>query len=288
MQYEGQICRPPMERASFMLACAVGCAYNQCTFCTLFKHLDYRELPMEQIEEELKRVAAVGGAPKQVFLGDGNAFGMATGRLLEILSMIRRYFPSCCAVNMDATVTDIQGKNNMELFALKEAGVNMLYLGIESGLDDVLAFVKKDHTLSEAYREIGRLKAAGMKYGAHMMTGIAGAGRGMENAQAIAAFFNRTQPEHIINFSLFLHKEAPLYQDILSGRFLPADEMENLREGEKIVSLLDYGCRYDGLHDFVQGRVRGSLPNDREKMLGQYRELIRRFEGEKPRFAYIG
>ena len=287
MQYEGQICRPPMERASFMLACAVGCAYNECKFCTLFKHLDYRELPMEQIEEEIKRVADLGGDPKQVFLGDGNAFGMNTGRLLEILTMIRRYFPSCEAVNMDATVSDIQEKNNFELYALKNAGVKMLYLGIESGLDDVLAFMKKDHSLADAYLAIARLKNVGLTYGAHMMTGIAGAGRGIENAEAIAAFFNRTKPEHIINFSLFLHRKAPLYAEIQSGAFTPADEVENLREGERLVSLLDYECKYDGLHDFVEGRVRGSLPKDWEKMLNSYAKLIERFEKEEARFAYI-
>ncbi len=69
-----EICRGPMERASYMLPISVGCSYNQCRFCTLFKHLTYRQLPLEQIEAELERVSAVGGNPKQVFLGDGNAF----------------------------------------------------------------------------------------------------------------------------------------------------------------------------------------------------------------------
>ena len=78
MNYEGQICRAPMERASFMLPVMVGCSYNRCKFCNLFRHLKYRELPMEQIEEELKRVAELGGNPKKIFLGDGNA-GSASG-----------------------------------------------------------------------------------------------------------------------------------------------------------------------------------------------------------------
>ena len=68
MNYEGQICRGPMERASFMLPVEVGCAYNRCKFCTLFKHLKFRELSMDQIEEELKRVSRINGNPKTVFL----------------------------------------------------------------------------------------------------------------------------------------------------------------------------------------------------------------------------
>ena len=90
MEYEGQICRGPMERASYMLPISVGCSYNQCRFCTLFKHLTYRELPLEQIEAELERVSAVGGNPKQVFLGDGNAFSASTEWLLVILEQLRR------------------------------------------------------------------------------------------------------------------------------------------------------------------------------------------------------
>ena len=100
MNYEGQICRGPMERSSYMLPVAVGCSYNRCKFCTLFRHLKYRELPMEQIEAELERVRSLGGNPKHVFLGDGNAFGLGTKRLLEITDLIHRYFPDCQAINL--------------------------------------------------------------------------------------------------------------------------------------------------------------------------------------------
>ena len=95
MQYEGQICRAPMERGSYMLPVAVGCSYNACKFCTLFKHLQYRELPIAQIEEELQRVKGLNGRPRRVFLGDGNAFGMKTERLLKILETGSRVFSGC-------------------------------------------------------------------------------------------------------------------------------------------------------------------------------------------------
>ena len=177
MEYEGQICRPPMEKSSFMLPVAVGCSYNRCTFCTLFKHLSYRQLPLEQVEAEIKRVHQAGGNPKQIFLGDGNAFGLETSHLLSILSLIHRYFPGCEMVNMDATVTNIHNKSDEELKLLYREGVRRLYLGIESGLDDVLASTKKDHTLEQAYREIERMQNAGLIFNAHIMTGIAGKDR---------------------------------------------------------------------------------------------------------------
>lgn len=270
MQYEGQICRPPMERASYMLPVAVGCSYNACTFCTLFKHLTYRELPREQIEAELCRVSAAGGNPATVFLGDGNAFGLKTEQLLWILERVHHHFPGCAAVNMDATVTNIAQKSDEELQKLYDAGVRRLYLGIETGLEDVLKFMRKDHDLAQAHEQIARMQRFGFIFCAHMMTGLAGKGRGLENAEATAEFFNRTKPDRIINFSIFHHKRAPLYRDIEAGRYFPANELENLREEKRLLELLDIPVSYDGFHDvIIQQRFRGKLPQDREKLLKQ-------------------
>ena len=275
MQYEGQICRPPMERSSYMLPVAVGCSYNACTFCGLFKHLRYRELPKEQIEAEMIRVHTAGGNPKTIFLGDGNAFGLATDHLMWILNKIHQYFPGCTAVNMDATVTNISEKSDEELQMLYDAGVRNLYLGIESGLDDVLAFMKKDHNLEQAYTQIDRIQKVGMIFNAHIMTGIAGKGRGIENAEATAAFFNRTKPHKVINFNIFHHKSSALYRDIEAGSYEAADEQEDLREELRFLELIDVdGMVYDAFHDVVELRFRGTFPKDKEKLIAKAREAV--------------
>ena len=111
MDYEGQICKPPMEIGRFMLPVAVGCSYNACRFCTLFKHLKFRELPLDKVEAELLRVKNLGGSPKKIFLGDGNPFGLNAERLLEVLALIHKYFPDCYDVSMDATVTNVSEKS---------------------------------------------------------------------------------------------------------------------------------------------------------------------------------
>ncbi len=288
MNYEGQICRAPMERASYMLPVTVGCPYNQCKFCNLFRHLKYRELPINQIEEEMKRVKGLGGSPKRVFLGDGNAFELKTERLVEILQLIQMYFPQCEAVNMDATVTSVLKKTDDELKRLYENKVRHLYIGIESGLDDVLSFMNKDHNIEEAYEAIERLQEAGLIYDAHIMTGVAGHGRGMENAEALAHFLNSTHPANVVNFSMFLSKEVPLYKDIEKGSFKPADEVENMKEEYRLLELLasnedsnGYKIKYDGFHDYIKVRTRGNLPNDRERMLLHLKKEIERFDGKK-------
>ena len=287
MNYEGQICRGPMERSSYMLPVAVGCSYNRCKFCTLFRHLKYRELPMEQIEAELERVRSLGGNPKHVFLGDGNAFGLATKRLLEITDLIHRYFPGCQAINMDGTITNIQAKSREELLALRKAGIYHLYLGIESGLDDVLRYMGKDHNLDQAYRQIDRIQRAGFIFDAHIMTGIAGHGRGLENGTATAEFFNRTQPQRIINFSMFLFRSAPLFQEAQAKPFTPATELENLQEERLLLELLktDGPLAYDGFHDRIEFRVRGTLPDDRKNMLNKLDLAIEGYRDHEPVIA---
>lgn len=294
MKYEGQICRAPMERASYMLPVMVGCSYNRCKFCNLFRHLKYRELPLSQIESELRRVKELNGKPKKIFLGDGNAFGLCTERLAEILSMIRHYFPECEAVNMDATVTSILKKTDRELSMLNQKGVSHLYIGIESGLDDILALMEKDHNVSQAYEAAGRMKQAGMVFDAHIMTGVAGEGRGAENAEALAVFFDRTKPKHIVNFSMFLHEEVPLYSHIKDHTFIPSDELMNLKEERRLLELLEKdtsvrsdGIIYDGFHDFIEFRVRGMLPQDREKMLAKLDGEIAMYGHREPVYAYV-
>ena len=287
MNYEGQICRAPMERSSFMLPVTVGCPYNQCKFCNLFRHLRYRELPAEKIEEELKWVKDIGGSPTKIFLGDGNAFGLKTERLFWILERIQSYFPDCRTINMDATVTSILQKSEQELKRLAEYGVRHLYLGIESGLEDVLTFMKKDHTVSEAYEAIERLQAAGLIYDAHIMTGVAGRGRGRENADALAQFLNQTHPAHVVNFSMFIHREVPLYREIENGNYVPADELESLREEKRLLEQLNIPVKYEGFHDYLQIRVRGKLPSDQEKMVGKLETFIKKYEAKPPIYALV-
>lgn len=281
MEYEGQICRSPMERASFMLPVAVGCSHNACSFCMLFKHLQYRVLPREQVFAEIDRVAAIGGNPERVFLGDGNAFSLSASQLIEILEKLRASFPGLRSVAMDSTVKNILDKSDEELARLHELGVTDLYLGIECALEDVLDFVNKGNTLAQAENAIERLHRAGIDYDAHIMTGICGHGRGEENARALADFFLRTRPLRICNFSLFLHKRAPLYRDVLGGRYVPADELENLKEELLLLEGLEgLEAVYDGMHDFIPFRVRGRLPADRETMCAKLRAEIERLEQE--------
>ena len=281
MEYEGRICRGPMEIRAFMLPVTVGCPYNRCKFCDLFTDLRYRKISMKDIENELKRVSAHGGNPELIYLGDGSAFQLKTDELAEIISLVKRYFPKAAAFNSDATITSIKSKSDEELKTLHSLGYNKLYIGIENALPDVLNYMDKDHSVEEAYSEIKRLKDAGFSYAAHFMTGVAGSGRWEESAVAMAEFLTETKPENVVNFSMFLSADK-LSEEIRNGNFKPATELENLREERKLVELLDvdptHPIKWDSFHDWIHVRTRGSLPKDKDKILSVLDKAIAKFE----------
>lgn len=292
MDYEGRICRTPGERGAFKLPISVGCPYNACAFCDLFKDLKYRELPLGQIEAELAHVRDVGGEPRRIMLGDGNAFFADFERLKAIVELIEQYLPSCTSISSDASIPSIAAKTDGQLAWLADHHYTLVYIGIESGLDDVLAFMNKDHDNTECRTQIERLHAAGIEYGAHIMTGAAGAGRGLENARATAALLNETHPVSICNFSMGVAPTTALGAWVREGRFTPASREECLQEERELISLLNIPARFEGFHfdydrekancpectgdtaefnDFITDwtHTRGSLPRDRARLIAE-------------------
>lgn len=298
MDYEGRICRTPGEKSAFKLPVSVGCPYNACAFCDLFKDLTYRELPFEQIEEEVKRVHALGGKPERIMLGDGNAFYLDFSKLVRIINLIEEYLPSCKVITSDASIPAIAAKTDEELAWLAAHGYTMVYIGIESGLDDVLHFMHKDHNNTQAAEQIARLRAAGISYGAHIMTGIAGNGRGIENGRATAAFLNATKPTYVCNFSMGVGPLTELGLMEEDGLFTRASVLECLQEERELLQLLDVPVRFEGFHfeydrsqvecatfegstpefnDYITSWTHtfGNLPEDREKLLAKLDEAIK-------------
>lgn len=296
MDYEGQICRAPMERSAYKLPVMVGCCYNQCRFCDLFKHLKFRVIPLDDVEDDIKRAAQAGRIPRKVFLGDGSAFALDTAHLLKILELLHRYFGGPLEINMNATVKSIMQKSDEELRMLAENGVNHLYIGLESGLEDVLVFMNKGNTVEELRHAVERLHRYGMSFDAHIMTGAAGQGRGAENAAATAEVLTSLSATSATNFSMFIHHEVPLYGDVQSGKFHQASEYENLLEDKLLIQEIsrrlaetgDHSMKYEGFHDFISFHVWGTLPRDCDRMTARLDQVIEEYRGKQPVTAIIG
>lgn len=267
MDYEGVICRPPMELGAFLLPVTVGCTHNRCTFCTFYKDTGFRIIPLEAVEAELARAAGSGRTPRRIFLGDGNPFTLAADRLMEILTVIRRYFPAMPPVCMDATVANIAAKSDGELSALAEAGVEELYVGLECGVEETLAKLQKGFTLEQAQEQAARLDRAGIACGAHLMLGTGGAGRGKETALRTAALLNEIRPKDAINVEMFIHRGTELYQQVQAGEFQPAGALESLEEERLLLENIHVPMKYDGFHGWHEFHVWGPLPEKGPAML---------------------
>ena len=288
MDYEGQICRAPMERSAYKLPIMVGCVYNRCKFCDLFKHLKFRLIPFDEVEADVRRVYKAGGSPRKIFLGDGSAFALPADYLMQVLDLIHRYFPECNEINMNATVKSVLDKTDSEMQMLYDNGVRHLYIGLESGLEDVLAFMDKGNTVAEAHKAVTRMNETGFLFDAHIMTGAAGKGRGAENVAATASFLTEMNASSATNFSMFIHHETPLYQEMKAGRFEPASEYDNLVEDrELIVSICDAldkkggTMKYEGFHDFIAFHVWGKLPADKDRMIAKLDSAIEEYRSKQ-------
>ena len=180
---------------------------------------------------------------------------------------------------MYASVNNIRGKSDEELKHLGELGVNELNIGVESGLDDALALMKKGYASADARYELSRLVDAGMDWGANVIFGAAGFGRWRENAEATAALLNETKPYLIFTGTIHAEPGCSLYDDFQTGRFMEGTFGEYLAEEELFLNLLNLDtCYYFGLHPSNVTPMQGILGRDKDAMLAEIRKARMRLK----------
>lgn len=268
MQFEGTTYRPPPESDTMLLQVTVGCAHNRCRFCAMYRDVQFQRVPMDQIEADLAEARDIYTRAERIFLVNGDAFVMKADRIARIAERIHHHFPECRTIAMYASIRNIQAKTDQELKDLRSLGINDLYVGVESGWDDVLARIGKGHTVAEARRQLGRLHDAGIDHIANLMLGVAGRGGGLENARHTAAFLNDTRPKMIWVGALAIFEGTELYDDLQNGRFIPATEREILDEEKALIGQLTLeDVRLYGVHPTNTVRISGRLPGDKSAMM---------------------
>lgn len=268
MNYTGTIYRPPFEARSLLLQVTTGCSHNRCSFCTMYRDVQFRAEPISQIEEDLQEASVYASRITRVFLENGDPFALPAARLAEIAELIHKYLPKTETIAMYASVKNIRNKTDVDLKRLRALGINELNIGVESGLDDALKLMNKGYTADEAIYELKRLRNAGIDYGANIIFGCAGAGLHHENVVATAALLNETKPYLIFTGTIHADLGCPLYDDMQEGRFIESTFGEYLEEEEELLRLLKLtDCYYFGLHPSNVVPMHGNLPEDRDEML---------------------
>lgn len=268
MKFEGTTYRPPVEANSMLLQVTVGCAHNECTYCNMYDDVKFRVINTDQIEWDLKESRQMYRNVERIFLVNGDAFVLSARQLKKIAEMIHGYFPECKTITMYASIQNIQSKSDEDLKELKACGINDLWVGVESGWNQVVLDIKKGYTVDEAKTELARLNAVGINHMAGLMLGVAGKDKGLENAKQTAAFLNETKPKLIWAGTLGLFEGTPMANDAKNGLFLPASEIEILEEEKELIRSINLeNIPFYGVHPTNTLPVIGDLPNDKQKMI---------------------
>ncbi len=274
MEYRGTVYRPPLEAWTYLLPVTEGCTHNACIFCSMYRNVPFRMLPLETMENYLKETEqsmgkAFVGIDRVYFVG-ADPFALSTDHLLKRVELVRRHLPNAETFTMYARTDNIARKSGVDLKALAEAGVNDLYLGVECGLDAVLTRLNKGYTAEQTREQCLRLADAGIRHCDLLMLGTAGKGRGLKCAEATARLENDTKPSRILVNTMTAFVDTQLDRDIASGAFQPASERENLEEEKALLEGLDLpGCWFWAAHPLDSVTLSGLLGRDREKMLAQ-------------------
>ena len=222
MHYTGTTFRPPYEAWSLLLQVTVGCSHNDCTFCSMYRDVEFEASPLEEIEEDLVELAskprARAQAADRIFLVNGDAFCLPAERLLQIAELIHRHLPSVKTIGGYARINNIATKTDEELRQLTEAGFADFNIGLESGMDSVLSYMNKGDTADEARTQLARLRAVGMPFNLNIINAAAGPDLIKEHAAANASIVNEVKPSLVFVSPLHVDPGTPLETDIAEGR----------------------------------------------------------------------
>jgi radical SAM superfamily enzyme YgiQ (UPF0313 family) len=211
---------------------------------------------------------------KRVFLTGANPFVLKTDKLLEIAELIRKYLPSVESIGCFARITDSEDKTEEELMKLRQAGYNGLTIGVETGDDAALSFMRKGYTSQDILTQCKRLEQAGIEYGFFYLTGISGKGNGETGAKVSAEIFNGLHPFLIGPNMLTIYRESELYQEIQNGNWEEEGEIEKYRELRVLVENLNIPTYFAAMGASNAFQLQGRLPEDKEKLLETLDKII--------------
>ena len=272
--YDTPVFRPPSEARSFILRVTRGCAHNKCTYCNMYRGVPFQILKDEEISRQIALAAHFGkDRVRRVFLADGDALVLPTAKLLKILQALRDTFPKLQRVSSYAAPKDILRKSEDELRQLKEAGLQLLYYGMETGDDATLKAVNKGVNGEEAVEAGRRVTASGMKLSIMVILGLAGKEGSHRHAIETAKAINIIKPTMWSALCLMLYRGSELLDQFERGEFnplSPAELMEELYTIMENVNLPeDRHCLFRSNHISNYIPLAGTLPKDKQRLLAE-------------------
>ncbi|MBU0717220.1 MAG: B12-binding domain-containing radical SAM protein [Planctomycetes bacterium] len=271
MRYEEPVYRPPSEAGSYLLQATIGCSWNHCTYCAIYREKQYRVRPLAEILEDIAMAGqAYEDQVRKVFVLDGDALAMDLEWWEPILQALSTTFPKLRRVSCYATALNLLAKSEQELRRLCTAGLKLLYIGPESGDDVTLKRIAKGATAADHVEAAAKAKAAGLKQSLIFLLGAGGTERSVEHATGSARLATVMDPEYLSALTLMLIPSTPIHKLAASGRFELPDITGLLRELRIIVSESNPSqAIFRANHASNYLPIGGRLPRDRVTILQQ-------------------
>ncbi|HMK51024.1 MAG TPA: radical SAM protein, partial [Thermodesulfobacteriota bacterium] len=286
MKYDGMIFRPPSEADSLILQVTVGCSYNRCTFCGAYQGKRFRIKHFEEIKEDIDEASLY--KIRRVFLADGDALAIPQEKLLQILSYLKEKLKGLERVGIYANAKDILRKDVKELKALKELGLGIIYLGLESGDPEVLNRIKKNATVEQLIGAGKRVKESGILLSVTVILGLGGVEGSQRHAVETGKVLSEMDPDYVGALSLMIVPGTPIEKEIEAGRLVLPTPFGLIQELEMMIRNSQFTrCFFASNHasNYLPLRIR--LPEQKEEALKRIREVLKKKDPDLLRPEYL-
>ncbi len=274
MYKEDTVYYPQDEMNTLLIPVTSGCPYNRCKFCSMYKDGRYFEIPLLDIEMQLMNGDIY---TEKVFLTGADPIFIGFDKMKKVLEMIRKYLPYCACVASYASVRSISKYSVEELSYLHNEGLRLLYIGFETGRDDILKLMHKSHKVEDAIKQAKKLNEARIPFNSIIMYGIAGKGESAKNAAATAKMINKFITNKLITMNLIVMEGAELNNMVKKGEFIPPERRERLEEIKILLENLEpkNEMMFDTTHPTNIIKIEGVIPRDRMKLIKEVERQIR-------------
>ncbi len=285
--YNQPLFRPPSEGNNLIIQATLGCSFNQCSFCAMYRSKHYVERPLADVFADIRHTAADWPDAQRVFLADGDALALPTEHLLAILRELAAALPRLARVSCYATPGNLQRKSIEELALLREHKLNLLYFGIESGSDLILKKITKGATQKRMAEVLHKAHASGMKISATVILGLGGTQHSDEHIAGTIALLNSAPVTYLSTLQLHLNESiVEEFHHKYGEPFEMPDDLAILKEQARLISGLNppQPVIFRSNHASNALALAGNLPKDKEKLLLQLREAM---GGHRPLRPYF-
>lgn len=274
--YDYPLYRPPSESNSLIIQTTVGCSHNECSFCNMYKSKTFKIKSLEDIKNDINYFREEYEHVERIFLADGDALIIQTEDLKEILKYIKKLFPECSRITLYGSPKSILLKSLDDLNSLKYLGLSMIYMGIESGEDEVLKNINKGVSREELIKAAKRVKTSNILLSVTVIAGIGGREKSRSHAIKTGEIISDITPDYLGVLTLMVDEGTVLHNKILNKEFELLNDkevlneikllLENIHAKESVVFRCNHASNYISLS--------GNLPNDKEQLLNEMNYYI--------------